>query len=103
MKNHLFLFLFMAGQRVQIKAPRHCWASVTRFTRHWGTSPLTALVIHCKGYRGVNPLPSAPTHSPNCPPLELDTRGADVMNEKGQKDQQGRTGHLGWLEWVGEA
>lgn len=34
-------------------------------------------------------------------PLDLDTRGADAMNEKGQKDQQGRRGNLGESGMVG--
>lgn len=104
MKNHLFLFLSMAGQRVQIKATRHCWASVTRFTRHWGSSPLTALVIHCKGNRRCR---SPPFRTYTCTQLspqslDLDIRGADVMDEKGHK-RSNREGEdtwesLGWLE-----
>lgn len=101
MKNHLFLFLSMAGQRVQIKATRHCWASVTRFTRHWGSSPLTALVIHCKGNRRCR---SPPFRTYTCTQLspqslDLDIRGADVMDEKGHK--RSNRGHLGEFGMVG--
>lgn len=109
MKNHLFLFLSMAGQRVQIKATRHCSASVTQFTRHWGTSPLTALVIHCKGNRRCRSPPLRTYTLTQLSPqsLDLDIRGADVVNEKSHK-RTNREGEnpwesLGWLEWVGEA
>lgn len=104
MKNHLFLFLLMAGRRVQIKGTRHCSGSVTRFTRHWGTSPLTALVIHCKGNRRCKspPLRTYTLTQVSPQSLDLDIRGADVLNEKGHKDeQQGRTLGRGWDGWSG--
>lgn len=109
MKNHLFLFLFMAGQRVQIKATRPCSASVARFTRHRGTSPLTALVIHCKGNRRCKSPPLRTYTFTQLSPqsLDLDTRGADVMDEKGHKrsnrEREDTQEGLGWLERVGEA
>lgn len=94
----------MAGQRVQIKATHHCSASVTRFTRHWGTSPLTALVIHFKGNRRCKSPPLRTYTFTQLSPqsLDLDIREADVLNEKGHKDeQQGRRGHLGESGMVG--
>lgn len=93
----------MAGQRVQIKATRQCLASVPRFMRHWGSSPLTALVIHCKGNRRCKSPPSEPPHSPNCPPVTGPghQRGWCLEGEGPQEEQQGRRGPLGESGMVG--